>query len=607
MDRLLRTNKGTTLVEILVVMLILLVGIMTVVQMFPSGFRVVKAAENQTIATKLAQAEIERWKNMPSNLPDGILPVDVTNTVINDQNPGPPFDGYMPTGTSGQFYPGNSGNFRWVRNETTSIPVGSYFQTGGGAIYGARYDLAFSPIEVDGPDPNTELYSGLSVKSGDLQRRVGDWTDSIWLRTGQYGIDYTVTTSGSAAVMHVCFSHDRDTSHVYYLSYSYTVSRTSPDDTQYLSTVDQAINPSPDGSWVEVPISVPAGYSVEEVDDGSDSCARGFVQVLNNWSSDPYEFTLADSILGIIAFNPRAHTALERTVRGVRAITARIDYRIYDPRIIREEKVMPAANEDADDDGANDHIAIKLALRGILDSGDPAKMDDGDATDNADEPTFEGLVKTKLGHVIDKDYPVAVRQPMLIIDLATGLRVKMEPNCIDFQQGIVRLTQDADLIDWASQPIVNVPLKGRHLRFFYRADGDWSVQCQKSYSFFVREWGANPVDYWHFKHLFGPPDYLLFARCMSGQSVTVDYTYADANGLHKVVGKNLRISDDVINDPTTGTKNCYVTLDVPPNAGLVANERIIVVGTTFRARVIWRDGKAWRFVDMDTNLTRRSK
>lgn len=612
MNSLWKARKGTTLVEILVVMVVLLVGIMTVITMFPTGFRVVRAAESQTIATKLAQAEVERWKNMPGNLPDAILPLDFSNAIINDQDPGPGFEGMMPTTVTGQYYPGNAGNFRWVRNETTPIPVGSYFQTGGGALYGSRYNLAFAPIEVELDPGKPGQYLGLSVKSGDLQRRVGDSQDRIFLRRGQYGVDYTLGTSGTQPCFYVCFSYDQDPSHIYHVSYSYTVSATSPaSDTQYLSTVDQTVNPSATGDWVAVPITAPAGYDVESVEEGSDSCARGFMQVVNNWSNDPYEFTLADSILGIVAFNPLAHNALERTARGVRAVTARIDYRIYDPRIIREERVVAALNEDLDGDPQhlNDHTQIKLALRFILDSGDPTDVHDGDATDNPDEPTFEGLVKQRLGMEVNSSADLAIPQAMLIIDLATGLRVEMPGGSIDFKNGIVHLPERANLIDWSSLPVPDlqdVLLQGRHLKFFYRADGDWSVQCQKAYSYYLREYGANPVDYREFKLIQDGDGLwkLLFARCMSGQSVAVDYTYTDAGGvIRKVSGKNLRLSDDVI--PDGGNLCSYVVLG-PSGTAVNPSDRIIVVGTSFRSRVIWRDGRAWRYVDIDTNLTRNS-
>lgn len=45
-----------------------------VVRMFPGGFAVVKHSEDVTLANRLAQQELERWKGMVGNLPNGILP-----------------------------------------------------------------------------------------------------------------------------------------------------------------------------------------------------------------------------------------------------------------------------------------------------------------------------------------------------------------------------------------------------------------------------------------------------------------------------------------------------------------------------------------------------
>ena len=634
MNGLWDNRKGTTMVEILVVMVILLVGIMTVIQMFPTGFRVVRAAESQTIATKLAQAEVERWKNMPGNLPDGILPLNVNygadlsdNDVQNDEDPGPPFEGFTGPAGATQYNPGNVIDFRYVRNETTPIPVGSYFTSGAGAAYGSKYTLAFSPIEVTA---NGSLYSGLSVKSGDLLRRYGDSQEAPpYLRGGQYAIDYTIGsgTLGSdntqpdrqgKPVFYVAVP-DRDTAHTYYISYSYWLTD-GTGDTQLSSRTDQAFSPTADGDWQEVLVDVPAGNKLEEIESNTDSCARGLVQVTpQGWStSDPYEFALVDSIMGVVAFNPRARNMREYTARGVRAITARIDYRIYDPRIIREDKVVPAPNEDPNTSGNNQHTAIKLALRFILNAGTPDSIVDGDPTDNPDEPTFEGLVKQRLGMALTNASQVLVKQSMLIIDLQTGLRVKIPDNtptfqAIDYKAGVVHLPASADLIDWESKlppgrpDCQDVTLQGRHLRFFYRADGDWSVQCQKAYSYYLRKWGTSQVDYWHFKLLApnGGPYQLLFARCDSGKSVTVSYTYTDSGGfLHSVVGKTFKLSDDWVTDAGAGNRCSYVTLDVPAGATIDPAARIVVVGASFRARVIWRDGTHWRYVDIDTNLTR---
>lgn len=613
-------RKGTTLVEILVVMLILLVGIMVVIQMFPVGFRVVRAAESQTIATKLAQGEIERWKNMPGNLPDGILPIYVdyatapeVNVILNDQDPGPPFRGIEAV-SGGGFIIGNVVSFRYVRNEVATLPIGSYFSTGGGAVYGSRYVLAFSPIEAFTDPANPSLYIGLSVKSGDLQRRRGDAdSDPPYLRAGRYAIDYTIVDGASGPAFYVAI-YDHNPNHAYAVSYSYWANNPKSGDTQYLSRTDQAITPRADGGWIEVPVSVPADYGVDEIEGNSDSCARMFQRVTGaSWSDDPYEYALADAVMGVLAFNPHARNMTEYTARGVRAITARIDYRIYDPRIIREDKVVPAPNEDPSGTGTSDHVAMKLALRFILDAGNPDVIGDGDATDNPDEPTYEGLVRLYLGKVVTTPADLWVTDSILIVDLATGLRVSRVGINIDFKGGVVHLPATTDLVDWSGSALpdtTGISLVGRHLRFFYRADGDWSVQCQKAYSNYTREYGLPELDYCHFR-LLAPDAHdglykLLFARCDSGKNVTVDYTYNDSNGYpHKVVGKTCQISDTFTAD-ITGSERPFVILDLPPSATIDPNSRVVVVGSSFRTRVVWRDGTHWRFVDIDTNLTRSS-
>ena len=301
----------------------------------------------------------------------------------------------------------------------------------------------------------------------------------------------------------------------------------------------------------------------------------------------------------------------EFTSRGKQAIVARISYNIYDPRIIREDKVIPAPNEHIDYPGApagDSSTRIKLSLRFILSAGDPDVIGDGDPTDNPDEPTFEGLVRKRLGKPVNNASELLVKQSMLIIDLATGLRVdmtnvKLDQN--DRNNGVVHLPATANLVDYTGYPrddTHDISLKGRHLRFFYRADGDWSVQCQKAYTYYLRKYNTILMDYRHFRvWTHGDTSYLLFALCEEGKSVSVNYTYLDSDGnTQKVVGRPCKISEDWVED--NGTRYAYVDLGVLLDPGA----RVVVVGTSFRARVIWRDGKHWRFVDMDTNLTRNS-
>ncbi len=601
------SKRGTSLVEILVVMVVLLVGIMTVVQLFPTGFRVVKAAESQTIATRLAQQELERWKNMAECLPNGILPIDENNTVRLNQPPGPPYKDYESDDTTGDWQfdivngqsrirRGNAYNVRQVFGETTLIPVGSYFGVLNGPAYGSRYTLAFSPIDVS---LVAGAIQGLSIRSGDLQRRRGDsGMEPPYLRPGQYAIDYDLSAgTGGVQVFHVAFPKDPGVAkRVYYISYSYWVVPTGGGEPELVSKVDQRIPDDPaqyvdgaNGDWVEVPVEgAPSGYDVTELEDHTDSCARGFVEV-PSFSLDPYEFQLADSVMGVIAFNPRGHGMYEYTARGVRPIEARIDYRIYDTRILREDRTVPPPSSGATD------IAVKLALRFILNIGDPTD-NPNPLTNDPQEPRgapYEGLIP-------------GVKMPVLIIDLATGLRVNLtDPDAINFNTGVVHLPISADLVDASGTVLgANTPLAGRHLRFFYRADGDWSVQCSKAYTTYNRVWGTNQVDFRSYRAVGAGngqlTNRLLFAPCEGKKSVVVDYSYITESDSveHKVSGEAHMVDMD------TATGQWCVDLKVPPQAYIPANARMVVVGTSFTVRVLWRDGKNWRHVDMDTNLTR---
>jgi len=606
-------RKGTSLVEILVVMVVLLVGIMTVIQMFPTGFRVVRTAESQTIATRLAQQELERWKSMSANLPVGILPIDENDNVLNNQEPAPPFVDFLKDASGNwakvgnRYVRGNALNVRQIIGESTLVPVASYFQTGAGAQYGAKYTLAFSPIDVvQLPGGAIE---GIWIKSGDLRRRLGNYEDAPpALRPGEYAVDYELVDGQdypNKQVFHVAFPTSPGVpKRLYYISYSFWASEDpgNPDlEWELYSKIDQRVPLDPDqwisgdyGDWIEVPVEdVPAGYVLMEVERYSDTCARGFRErEAAGWTNDPYEYALADSIMGVVAFNPSGHGRYEYTARGVRPIEARIDYRVYDLRIMREDRVVPEPVAGAT------AIPVKLSLRFILNIGDP--------TDNpGEEDGYPGLIK-------DPRAGTSIPLPVLVMDLATGLRVSLPgpPYDIDFKAGIVNLPLEADLVDYPGATLAHLALAGRHLRFYYRADGDWSIQCQKAYATYTRRYGATDPDYRSYRVKGGSsfPDRLsnrlLFAACEGLKTVVVDYSFVTIEQgervEHKVAGEQHKI--DL---PTDGSDDRWcIDLNVPSGGFLPRNGRMVVVGSSFMVRVIWRDGKNWRHVDMDTSLVK---
>jgi prepilin-type N-terminal cleavage/methylation domain-containing protein len=76
-------SRGFSLVELMVAITffgVLMLGFLTV---FPLGFRTVQKGEKLTIATSLAQDEIERLKTLPVNDPDLVAGthVDSTNPI----------------------------------------------------------------------------------------------------------------------------------------------------------------------------------------------------------------------------------------------------------------------------------------------------------------------------------------------------------------------------------------------------------------------------------------------------------------------------------------------------------------------------------------------
>ena len=619
MKYMLKGKNGTTLVEILVVMVVLLIGIMTVVQMFPTGFRVVRAAESQTIATRLAQQELERWKNMTENLPAGIVAVDESSdfpvNVISDQMPLYPFKGILDKdGTRG-----NALNVRYVLGETTKIPVASYFQSGNGATYGSKYELAFSPIDYTVDTQNASVVtSNVTVKGGDMKRIDGDSRGDVpYLRAGQYAIDYTVYDGvdpyQKKPVFYMAFPKDVGVSdRVYYLTYSYWAKSDNSGDLVMLTNVDQKITVASGNvsEWLQVPINVASGYSLVSIADGTDVCARGFVELPMSaaFSDDsPYEFKVADQIMGVIAFNPAGNGTYEYTGSGVKPLQAQIDYKIYDLRIIREDKVVPDLEYT---DAPN--LPVKLSLKFILNIGD--------TTDNPNEEEYKGLITSS-------HCSVTAPFPLYIVDLATGLRVEMPPvtengattireydskaddhtkqlGGIDYKNGVVYLPVKANLVDFSGTVVAsNQSLAGRHLRFFYRADGDWSVQCQKAYANYSRVYDVAGVDY---RHFCVDPDVageLLFAQCDAAKTVSLDYTYVLSGVEHKVTAESYQISDST---DDTYSNYCYIKLNsdsFPDGAKL---SRVVVSGTSFKVRVIWRDGTNWRHVDMDTSLVRNS-
>lgn len=546
--KLLKGARGTSIVEVLVVMVVLLVGILTIVRLFPPGFRSVRHAESTTFASRLAQYELERWKNNPENLPDGILPIDINGTILDNLSPIPPIDNT------------NVSSFRRIIGETARIPFGGWSTE---PTSGSYYMLAFSPIDTSPGHP-------LAVRGGELSRRIFDSSDTMgsppWsvLRSYQYGVDY----GQSGDMPEFCFPHS-DQERIYYLSCSWwELSGTEP---VLRSATSLKVYVFPSSEWIPLnQIFVDSGMTVPPnfigIDPYSDTVSRGFndVTLMPGFSPDPYEFKLIDPVLGIIAFNPLGYAQTEFG----RRLQAKIDYDILDLQIIHEDKRVS--------NSASAPYRVRLTLNRIKQIG---------VTLEVDGNPYKGIYPPPK--------PDDEQVDILAVDLETTLPIAIDRSWVNYRDGIVDLPNEIT-VGFSGSTFTISPM-GRNIRFFYKAEGDWSLQFQKAYSLYEREQDEVPLTYRTYTIDANPShlNRLWFAACNTCCTIAVDYEYNDNGNMRKVVGESHKTSDMLVGGRT------YLDLNNTPTRIFSVN------GVSAKARVAWRDSERWRHVDLDTILTRR--
>lgn len=191
-----RRQAGTSLVEILVVIVIFLIGILAVVQIFPRGFRLLLTSRNNSVATAIGRDEVERLKSNPDLLPEAILPVRYSGNVplidntINPRSLGPTGDRIF---SDGRLFSGGSAvkddwelasgpNIaRRIIGEGQRVPAPRRIdlENKGGLIttdkdmmssYGCLLVLDHGPVDANGP---------IVAYANDLSRNVGDPRDTV--------------------------------------------------------------------------------------------------------------------------------------------------------------------------------------------------------------------------------------------------------------------------------------------------------------------------------------------------------------------------------------------------------------------------------------------
>lgn len=588
---LIKNQKGVSLIEILVTMVIFTGGILYALRVFPSGFSTVRQSEYETIANKLAESELERLKGRVENLPESILAIDPENidNVLLDIDPmSLKVLENVPAGKE-RFY-SDANRIRRIVGEATRIPAPMPSETDWNG--GSMYILNFAPVSQDGE---------INIYSNPLRRQsmTPDVRWLVWMGNRDYAIDY------QKGLMYV---RGADFDREFLVSYSYwdqsgdrprliavkkiTISVPARKDTDPDPQEVKLLAPNPTSPSTNIFVGDIEGFAgIEEYTDTVRWKFDDITDLISDdgsvpWSDEnPYEFVVKDFASGILAFNPLGYEYQEITSSGNKPLIAYIDYDVADWHVIRDERKVPSEPLSS----GSDYINVKLSLKSIKKIGDT----------NYDNNKYTG-VAPGLAHSI------------IAVDTENG-----------------RTYDEESLVDIINAPALSVNYrdgiigfhKSLHDRTFvimYQANGDWAVQVFKACSVYTQRYDI-PDDlnaFGYDNYYMGSDQRLYFPRCYAGASVTVSYSYK-ANGsdaINYVQGESFKISDDV--DSNTGL--CYIDLKKrlldSGKEDIEITQVSKVYGTSIGVRTIWRiSGRGlashwkWRKFDVQTYITRPSE
>jgi len=481
-------RSGTTLVEVLVVIVVFLVGILAVAQIFPGGLQALRNSQFDTIATSLGRAEIEMLKNHVDQMPDDIVPVQYvwngSQLVIsvqpgrfpNDLGPGP----YGNMDANGDLY--DAGNdligdwqtltgpniTRRVLGEGKIIPAPKQV----GAYFGSLLTLQFAPVVY-----NANYVSIFQVFGNDMTKRVGVPPTGYTVGTGEYWI-----SNGNATIELPPNNYSSP------VSYSITV-------TGYLSGVRQELN-----QVVPLPAGDPGVHhfadigffpGISNIEPDSVKVQREFVDVSSlandDWGSgagnpnpDPYEYKLLSPQRGLVLFNPSGYNYFVRQPDGSRQpLLGRVSYDVDDWRILNEEFQVPASYQYRLAVNAL-KVARGAGPDGLPNQGIGVQAPDSTGTyNNADlvieDPNTGGVVMFQEG----TNDPT---KTSFTVNKSTGL-----VTFLDADTGTPGL-QVTEFLPGAAVG-QNFTIDNRTLRALYMGKNEFAVQVMKPAAVFSETWG----------------------------------------------------------------------------------------------------------------------
>jgi len=589
-----KTESGISLVEVLVVIVLLLVGIFSVIRVFPPGFLINQRSDNATRAARLATQEVNRLQVASANLPDAIVPITVVNNSGTyqfkvDFGATPDDLSEVPPEAIGQFpwshYWSDVNKVRRIIGETVRIPLPSPTAAGRGSIY----MLSQGPYMAVNWDGRSD---GLFIQGAALSRITGhdvnESPSTFLFSPFSYAIDYN-----GRQVAFYPVGYDRQ----FLLTFGYYNSGTG----QVETIIDQAVTvPANTNTWLPFPVPGNA-----QIIPDSDTVGRKFVAVTaGSFSQDPYEYYVDSPTVaglgnfGVIVFNPLGRDYTEQTNIGPRPLSARIDYDVLDWHVLKEDRSIPAAPP----------FRVALSLKDLKKIGDT----------EINQENYEGLLygvpkASNIGDMVV--YNVATGQVVPQLDPGTGVQnysVGHKDGVVDFSDAFGNSNRSGVF------------------RFFYRANGDWALSVQKAASRFRKRPDI----------LFSSWDefYLGTGSAGQGQATRIYFPLSEA-------GKTISIRELYYSNGTIPVKLANASFQINSNRALFENIDGVtltwvdirtdhpdavswdysstgqavagVQGISMKVRVVWGLGgnvpfdaggnavsRRWQKIDKDTILTR---
>lgn len=650
-----RRLAGTSLIEILTVIVVFLVGILAVIQIFPNGFRIVRDTKNSTTASALAAAESARVSSRASSLPDMIAPVVLGGptgyTALNVQHD--PDDLSVPANgidSSGNVVIGGvSSTVNWGRGSGANI-VSRVIGEGGpvpaprqvGTQFGGLIQLTFAPMVYD-VDPSTKLGKAgqVVVYGNDLQAKQGDQSNSNDLvpvpndpaasESAFYFVPGNLAQNSPAFANEdqVMIGAPTDAStgnpfpSKYRIRYTYVMAQGATNRTfDGIFVVDSsnaayALPANCNFTIVSLKqLVASAGLygggggtaaNYRGVVPGSVQVERVFDEILptDGWNStNPYQYKVLSMGLGAILVNQYGSSVrVQDNAGNSTPLMAKVDYSVYDWRIIRDELRVPASSGGS----------VKLSVNSIksiggrnADSTAYLGIGGGTAGDSSlATPDSRGVVGSQdvvvqdveTGGVILGNDP-ANNKSAWYVDKSRGVVVfrtvdATKPGVqayVAYPTGTRTITSgslDPSTLWSSAGPTVDV--SSRPVRVLYRANGEFAAQVLKAASLYQVSYPADAASlgagqcYVGGSSSWGSGNRLYFPLADYGQKVVVGDAVTTTGDIHD--------QDLLINGKETFGADTvsYATL---PNSGVFDYSKTgyavrWVRGSSLKVRVLW--------------------